>query len=158
MEDLKTLMSSGDWLNPLIHCPHSGLEWLRVLPTPAGQEGTSEEPFTAWLEARGEGGGVSTGCRGRERGNGSGLTSFRSFRLVSITMVAAFCSQTMRQKSLTVSCLGPGDRGQGPIDMDGGSSRDLTQPCRPPVPSPPAPGPCDYPIPWPRADEGVGAV
>lgn len=87
---------------------------------------------------------MSIGCRGGERGNGSGLTSFRSFRLVSITMVAAFCSQTMRQKSLTVSCLGPGDRGQGPIEMDGGSSRDLTQPCRPPVPSPPVPGPCDY--------------
>lgn len=34
-------------------------------------------------------------------------TSFLSFRLVSITMVAVFCSHTIRQKSATVSSFGP---------------------------------------------------
>lgn len=39
------------------------------------------------------------------------LTSFLSFRFVNMTMVADFCSQIILQKSLTVSCLGPVDRG-----------------------------------------------
>lgn len=34
-------------------------------------------------------------------------TSFRSFRFVSITIVAAFCSHIIRQKSATVSSFGP---------------------------------------------------
>lgn len=48
------------------------------------------------------GGGVRTGE----------LTSFLSFRLVSMTMVADFCSQTILQKSFTVSCLGPVSEGR----------------------------------------------
>lgn len=35
------------------------------------------------------------------------LTSFLSFRLVTITMVAVFCSQIILQKSFTVSSFGP---------------------------------------------------
>ena len=34
-------------------------------------------------------------------------TSFLSFRLVTMTIVAVFCSQIIRQKSFTVSSLGP---------------------------------------------------
>lgn len=41
----------------------------------------------------------------------AGLTSFLSFRFVSMTMVAHFCSQIILQKSFTVSCLGPERRG-----------------------------------------------
>lgn len=46
----------------------------------------------------------------------AGLTSFLSFRFVSITMVAHFCSQIILQKSFTVSCLGPGRRGWSESD------------------------------------------
>lgn len=48
--------------------------------------------------------------RPADLGGGVRRTSFRSFRLVSITMVAVFCSQIMRQKSATVSSFGPGTR------------------------------------------------
>lgn len=37
----------------------------------------------------------------------SSLTSFLSFRLVTMTMVAVFCSQIILQKSFTVSSFGP---------------------------------------------------
>lgn len=50
--------------------------------------------------------GSDTGVRCLE------LTSFLSFKFVNMTMVADFCSQTILQKSLTVSCLGPVCTGQ----------------------------------------------
>ena len=46
----------------------------------------------------------------------AGLTSFLSFRFVSMTMVAHFCSQIILQKSFTVSCLGPERRGWSESD------------------------------------------
>ena len=52
----------------------------------------------------------------------AGLTSFLSFRFVSITMVAHFCSQIILQKSFTVSCLGPGRRGWSESDRAGPAS------------------------------------
>lgn len=49
----------------------------------------------------------SDSCKMESPGSRPALTSFLSFRFVSMTMVVDFCSQTILQKSLTVSCLGP---------------------------------------------------
>lgn len=48
--------------------------------------------------------------RGHPRAEWKLFTSFLSFRLVNMTIMADFCSQIILQKSLTVSCLGPADR------------------------------------------------